>query len=164
MSLRLLRLLGDNVIVQELPQFVAIRVAISGRPEQCGQQDDYDHCSRQNESWRPVKPRFEGKLPFIFNLPELHNSSFRLMGGKLTYFEQNPGAQLLFGVRQHQISVFIFQDRGGLAKLDSSTATKLAFAVETWAEGGLRYFVISDASPVDVHALSDMLKVAARSS
>jgi anti-sigma factor RsiW len=112
-----------------------------------------------------VKPWFEGKLPFTFNVPELQNSRFRLIGGKVTYLEQNPGAQLLFGVRKHQISVFIFQDRDGLARLGSnpSEKRKLEFTIETWAEGGLRYFVISDASPDDVHALSELLQAAARS-
>jgi anti-sigma factor RsiW len=43
-----------------------------------------------------VKPWFQGKLPFSFNLPELQGSQFKLLGGRLTYFQQNPGAQLLF--------------------------------------------------------------------
>ena len=29
-----------------------------------------------------VKPWFQGKLPFTFNLPELQNSSFKLVGGR----------------------------------------------------------------------------------
>jgi anti-sigma factor RsiW len=55
-----------------------------------------------------VKPWFAGKLPFTFNLPELQNSPFQLVGGRMAYFEQSPGAQLLFHVRKHQLSVFIF--------------------------------------------------------
>jgi anti-sigma factor RsiW len=107
-----------------------------------------------------VKPWFQGKLPFTFNLPELDTSSFKLVGGRLTYFQQSPGAQLLFEVAKHQISVFIFQSRADLTKLNSGAALsrKLAFNTETWTDGGLWYFVLGDASPSDIHDLSELLR------
>src|SRR5271157_3769627 len=46
-----------------------------------------------------VKPWFQGKLPFTFDLPELQNSPFKLVGGRMAYFQQNPGAQLLYEIR-----------------------------------------------------------------
>lgn len=112
-----------------------------------------------------VKPWFQGKLPFTFNLPELQNSPFTLIGGRLTYFQQNPGAQLLFEIRKHQISVFIFQNRAELSRLNSGSSLrgKLAFSSESWTEGGLRYFVVGDASPSDIHDLCERLQHAARS-
>jgi anti-sigma factor RsiW len=111
-----------------------------------------------------VKPWFQGKLPFAFNLPELQSSPFQLLGGSLTYFQQSPGAHLLFEIRKHQISVFIFQDRDELTGLNSgqSLTAKLALHSETWTEGGLRYFVLGDAAPADIQALSGLLKSAAR--
>jgi anti-sigma factor RsiW len=107
-----------------------------------------------------VKPWFQGKLPFTFNLPELQNSSFKLLGGRVTYFEHSPGAHLLFQVRSHQLSVFILQDQAGMIPLTMgvSSQRELAFNVETWSEGGLRYIVIGDAGPADVHALGDLLR------
>lgn len=107
-----------------------------------------------------VKPWFAGKLPFSFNLPELQGSEFKLVGGRLAYFEHSPGAQLLFDVRKHHLSVFIFQDNPGTIPFAGATATthKLAFNMETWAEGGLRYFVISDVDPTDVHTLCEILR------
>jgi anti-sigma factor RsiW len=112
-----------------------------------------------------VKPWFQGKLPFSFNLPELQNSPFKLVGGRLAYLRQSPGAQLLFEIRKHRISVFVFQNRAELSGLDSGSflRKKLAFSSETWTEGGLRYFIVGDASPSDVHDLSELLKSAARS-
>ena len=111
-----------------------------------------------------VKPWFQGKLPFSFNLPELQGSPFKLVGGRLAYFQQSPGAQLLFEFRKHQISVFIFQNRAELSGLNSGSSLrgKLAFSSETWTEGGLRYFVVGDASFADIQDLSDLLKSAAR--
>jgi anti-sigma factor RsiW len=112
-----------------------------------------------------VKPWFAGKIPFSFNLPELQNSEFTLDGGRVAYFHHSPGAQLLFHVRKHQLSVFIFQQQsaGVPFSVGGSTASKLAFHTETWSEGGLRYFIVSDAPASDVHALGELLKNAARS-
>ena len=109
-----------------------------------------------------VKPWFQGKLPFTFNLPELETSPFKLIGGRLTYFQQSPGAQLLFDVGKHRISVFIFQNGAELSRLNSgsSLSRKLAFNTETWSEGGLWYFVVGDASLSDVHDLSELLRSA----
>jgi anti-sigma factor RsiW len=113
-----------------------------------------------------VKPWFAGKIPFTFNLPEFENTPFKLLGGRVTYFAQSPGAQLLVQVRQHRISVFIFQDSAGWARpiLPGGTVTrKEEFNVESWDEAGLRYVVITDASPEDLRQLSEMFKKAARS-
>jgi anti-sigma factor RsiW len=111
-----------------------------------------------------VKPWFQGKLPFTFNLPELQTSPFKLIGGRLTYFQQSPGAQLVFEVGKHQISVFIFQNRDELTRLNSGSllSSKLAFNTETWVDGGLRYFVLGDAGQSDVHDLSELLRGANR--
>jgi len=107
-----------------------------------------------------VKPWFQGKLPFTFNLPELQNSTFKLLGGRLAYFHQSPGAQLLFALGKHQISVFIFQNQAGEASLNSGSSNRnnLTFSNETWTDAGLRYFVVGDCNPADIHSLSELLK------
>ena len=112
-----------------------------------------------------VKPWFAGKLPFSFNLPELQNSEYTLVGGRVAYFEHSPGAELLFNLRKHQLSVFIFKDeaRGFSARAGTATATRLALQIETWSEGGLRYYIVGDAPATDVHALGELLRKAARS-
>ena len=55
---------------------------------------------------------FQGKLPFTFNLPELQGSLYKLDGGKLVYFRNQPGAQLIYELRKHELSVFIVHDDG----------------------------------------------------
>lgn len=108
-----------------------------------------------------VKPWFQGKLPFTFNLPELQNSGFTLLGGRVTYMGQSPGAHLIYQVRKHEISVFIFQDGRNLP--DFGVRKEISFNVMSWSEAGLRYFVIGDASPEDLQKLAELLKHAARS-
>ena len=107
-----------------------------------------------------VKPWFQGRIPFTFNLPELETSEFSLLGGRVTYLGQAPGAQLLFQIRKHRISVFVFSEDSfrGKFPLHSGTGRTLSFNSETWSQGGLRYFVIGEASASDIHSLSDLLK------
>jgi anti-sigma factor RsiW len=113
-----------------------------------------------------VKPWFQGKIPFAFNLPELQNSEFSLLGGRMTYLDQTPGAHLIYDVRKHHISVFVFQERSLSLKLsarldDNSLSPKqLPFNMETWSQGGLRYFVIGDASAADIDSLAKLFKAA----
>lgn len=106
-----------------------------------------------------VKPWFQGKLPFSFNLPELQGTEFTLLGGRVTYLAQTPGAHLIYQIRKHEISVFIFQDRGDeTASLASGPVHALSFNVENWTQGGLRYFVVGDVGAEDIQALSKLLQ------
>ena len=107
-----------------------------------------------------VKPWFQGRIPFTFNLPELETSEFSLVGGRVTYLGQTPGAQLIYQIRKHRISVFVFPEDSLRAKfpLYSGKGRTLSFNSETWSQSGLRYFVIGDASASDIHRLSDLLK------
>ena len=108
-----------------------------------------------------VKPWFQGKIPFAFNLPELQNSEFSLLGGRMTYLDQTPGAHLIYDVRKHHISVFIFQERSLPGRLDENPVSKKQpFNVETWSQAGLRYFVIGDASAADIDSLAKLFKAA----
>jgi anti-sigma factor RsiW len=109
-----------------------------------------------------VKPWFEGKIPFTFNLPELQNSDFSLLGGRVTYLEQTPGAQLIYRIRKHQISVFIFPESSTLP-VDSGVRRRTTFEMQSWTEGNLRYFVIGDAAESDISKLVELFKIAERS-
>ena len=107
-----------------------------------------------------VKPWFQGKLPFTFDLPELQGTGYTLAGGRMAYLEHEPGAHLLYNVGAHHISVFIFLDREETDRVfpaRDSTHRVLSFQVESWASGGLRYFVFGDASREAIRELSQLL-------
>jgi anti-sigma factor RsiW len=109
-----------------------------------------------------VKPWFQGKIPFAFNLPELPNTGFTLLGGRMTYLDQAPGAHLIYDIRKHHISVFVFQERALSSKLklsdEAASSNRLPFNTETWSQNGLRYFVIGDASAADIENLAKLFK------
>jgi anti-sigma factor RsiW len=109
-----------------------------------------------------VKPWFQGKIPFAFNLPELQNTEFSLLGGRMTYLDQTPGAHLIYDVGKHHISVFVFQERSLPARLDNHPVSpkQLTFNMQTWTQGGLRYFVIGDASAANIDNLAKLFKAA----
>jgi anti-sigma factor RsiW len=115
-----------------------------------------------SEDRHTVKPWFAGRIPFTFNLPELKESGFALDGGRVVYLQHNSGAQLLYTLRKHRLSVFIFQSGqewpGGI----NGTARELSFHMESWSQEGLRYVVVGDVADSDVHALAELFRQAAR--
>ena len=111
-----------------------------------------------SEDRHTVKPWFQGKLPFTFNLPELAGSNYKLIGGKAVYVQQKPGAELLYVIGQHKISVFVLQMPVGRVSGAQST-----FNVKSWDENGLRFYLVTDASDAEAGQLIKMLQDANRS-
>lgn len=110
-----------------------------------------------------VKPWFQGRIPFAFNLPEFAGTEFTLLGGRLVYLHQEPAAQVTVGMRQHKISVLIEKETGtpaGVSGLSSGVEVRDSFNVETWQDRGLRFFVIGDADKPEIERLAQALKSA----
>ena len=106
-----------------------------------------------------VKPWFAGKIPFTFDLPDLEGTQFELVGGRVTYFEQSPGAELLVRIRKHQISVFIFPDKSVPSDFNANTPIEArSFHLTTFTRNGLRYFVVGDVGVEDISALAGRLR------
>lgn len=115
----------------------------------------------ENSSRHVVKPWFQGKLSFTFNLPEVGEGPFALIGGKVVYAGQNPGAQLLYTAGPHEISLFIFAARTPREKLVLSR--NRSFNISQWTQGGLEYYLVTDASPDESGKLISMFQEANRS-
>jgi anti-sigma factor RsiW len=110
-----------------------------------------------------VKPWFQGKVPFTFNLPELQNTDFTLLGGRVTYLRQVPGAHLIYQVRKHQISVFLFPEDLLRVSYKTNVSKERTFNSDTWTQDGLRYIVFGDVAQEDIRKLSDLLQRAGKS-
>jgi anti-sigma factor RsiW len=107
-----------------------------------------------------VKPWFQGKVPFTFNPAVPADSPFKLLGGKLVYAQRSPGAELVYQVRQHKMSVFIFQARDVHGQ---GSGSNFAFTVNGWQQGGLQYYIVTDAAREDADQLRALLENANRS-
>jgi anti-sigma factor RsiW len=109
-----------------------------------------------SEDRHTVKPWFQGRLPFTFNLPDLTGTDLRLIGGKLTYLRQRPAAELLYQAGRHKISVFVLQDAPSVM----ASAGVSSFNVQSWAADGLRFHLVTDASDEETSRLVALLKAA----
>jgi anti-sigma factor RsiW len=110
-----------------------------------------------------VKPWFQGRIPFAFNLPEFAGTEFTLLGGRLVYLHQQPAAQVVVGMGHHKISVLIVQESpGGLPSAFSASEAEIhnSFNVQTWTSHGLRFFVIGDAEKAGIQRLAQALQSA----
>ena len=106
-----------------------------------------------------VKPWFQGRIPFTFDLPDLQGSPFTLTGGRVAYFHQEPGAQLIFTYQRHMISAFIFRDTPQLAIWQSSFSDRsTSFNLQTWTQNGLRYVLVSDVNAATLEQLAALLQ------
>jgi anti-sigma factor RsiW len=103
-----------------------------------------------------VKPWFQGKLPFSFNLPEAFPSGTVLKGGDLTYVNEQPAALLIFTVGKHQASVFLTQrplNPRGLA----SSGAESGFTIQYADAQELHITAVSDVNPSDLAHLVSAL-------
>jgi anti-sigma factor RsiW len=100
-----------------------------------------------------VKPWFQGKIPFSFNLPQDLPGDVTLDGANLTYLRGKPTAQLLYSVGKHRVSVFVQQRVGGGAGTKVVTE-RSGFHVTGFSTGGLEVVAVSD---VEAGRLSDLV-------
>jgi anti-sigma factor RsiW len=93
-----------------------------------------------------VKPWFQGKLPFSFNLPEGLPQDTALEGANLSYLHGHPVAQLLYGIGKHRVSVFVIQNSGSIGPRELR-AEHSGFHVIALSTDDLRIVAVSDVDP-----------------
>jgi anti-sigma factor RsiW len=106
-----------------------------------------------------VKPWFQGKLPFTFNLPEGLPGGATLEGANLTYLHNQPVAQLLYSVGKHRVSVFLCE-KTGTANADEAPAEHAGFHVMSFSTGELEGIAVSDVDPARLAELVSAIRQA----
>ncbi|HEV2576719.1 MAG TPA: zf-HC2 domain-containing protein [Acidobacteriaceae bacterium] len=104
-----------------------------------------------------VKPWFQGKLPFSFNLPASLPPDTTLDGANLTYLQGKPVAQLLFSIGKHKVSVFVEQAPGSAAIPKTERA---GFNVSGFRTSELEMIAVSDVDPRRLDDLVTVLRAA----
>lgn len=101
-----------------------------------------------------VKPWFQGRLPFSFNLPDAAAlpPDTTLRGADLTYLNNQPAALLLFTIHKHEVSIFLTQKATSL-NLTALPGTRAGFTLRTATTSDLRIIAVSDVNPADLDLL-----------
>jgi anti-sigma factor RsiW len=102
-----------------------------------------------------VKPWFQGKLPFSFNLPDNLPAGTKLDGADLTYLHNQPVAQLLYTIGRHRVSVFLTERRSG-EPTDGKQSEHSGFKVTSVGVGDLDIVAVSD---VDQARLAELVSL-----
>jgi anti-sigma factor RsiW len=104
-----------------------------------------------------VKPWFQGKIPFSFNLPQGLPGDTTLDGANLTYLDNQPVAQLLYSIGKHRVSVFLRQ-RSGKAEANELPADRSGFHVMGFSTNDLEAIAVSDVDPARLAELVSAIK------
>jgi anti-sigma factor RsiW len=104
-----------------------------------------------------VKPWFQGKLPFSFNIPEALPEGATLDGANLAYLHNHPVAQLLFSIGRHHVSVFV-EERNGEDSLHQLETSHAGFQVDAFETASLEVIAVSDVDAGRLDALATGLK------
>ncbi len=98
-----------------------------------------------------VKPWFQGRIPFSFNIPETLPPDTTLNGADLIYIEGQPAALLLFTIHAHEVSIFVTQRAGVLNAMPSTT--RAGFAIRSTRTRDLRIVAVSNVNPAELERL-----------
>lgn len=102
-----------------------------------------------------VKPWFTGKIDFAFALPDVADTDFRLLGGRLEYLADQRVAQVFYQVRRHRISVFVFRDPESATKEPPIRSGQLkGFQYATVRHDHATYVLVSDVNVQDLLVLA----------
>jgi anti-sigma factor RsiW len=104
-----------------------------------------------------VKPWFQGKLPFSFNLPDNLPGDTKLDGANLTYLHNQPVAQLLYTIGRHHVSVFLTERRAG-EPTGEKHSDHSGYKVTSVGVGDLDIVAVSDVDPARLAELVSLIK------
>jgi anti-sigma factor RsiW len=104
-----------------------------------------------------VKPWFAGKLDFTPPVRDLAADGYPLAGGRLDYVDGRSVAELTYHRRLHAVSLFLWPE-----EMDGDTAVKQrtlnGYSLATWRRGGMRYWAVTDAAPIELTHFAELLE------
>jgi anti-sigma factor RsiW len=104
-----------------------------------------------------VKPWFQGKLDFSPPVPDLSESGWTLLGGRLDYMDGRPVAALVYQRRMHNINVFLWPNHGAP---DETIRQKEAqgYQILHWSGAEMTYWLVSDLNNSELLELARALR------
>jgi len=97
-----------------------------------------------------VKPWFNGRVDFAPAVPDLDTVGFPVLGGRLDYIGGRPVAAVVYGRREHKISVYSWPAESGAGDRPPVGSDVRGYHMMTWRSGGLTYWAVSDLNPQEL--------------
>ena len=110
----------------------------------------------QSTDQHTVKPWFDGKLDFAPSVQDFSANDFRLLGGRLDVIGGRTVAALVYGRRQHFISVFVEKSAPD-ASWNGSGETQ-GYHWTAWSKNGFAFCAVSDVSAGDLAELKELFQ------
>ena len=104
-----------------------------------------------------VKPWFQGKIDFGVPVRDFAAEGFALVGGRLDRVAGRPVAALVYRRRQHLLNVFVCPATAGHDEPLRSVFSR-GYRVSSWAQGGLRYRLVTDMAAPEADQLVALLR------
>lgn len=104
-----------------------------------------------------VKPWFAGKLDFSPAVVTLEAQGFPLLGGRVDYVANRYVAALVYGRRNHKITVFVAPRAGFEA---ASPTSRNGYNVRGWISGDLSYRAVSDLNDQELAQFASLMQKA----
>ena len=105
-----------------------------------------------------VKPWFNGRLDFSPPVHDFAGRGYPLLGGRLDYLHGRPVAALVYGRRQHIISVFLWPATA--AEAPAPPIARSGYHLLHWATSEFSYWVASDVGLTELSEFATMLRLA----
>jgi anti-sigma factor RsiW len=102
-----------------------------------------------------VKPWFNGKLKFSPPVHDFADRGFRLVGGRLDYFNGREVAALVYQRSQHVINLFVWPSESGQQAAPQSF-TKDGYHVSHWDRDGFEFWAVSDVNAEDLKVFTGL--------
>lgn len=106
-----------------------------------------------------VKPWFNGRVDYSPPVYDFAGRGYPLIGGRLDYVGGRPVAVLVYGRRQHLISVFLWPTTAG-ATAPAGAGTRQGYHLLRWTSPPYEYWVVSDLGLAELQDFAGLLRQA----
>jgi anti-sigma factor RsiW len=104
-----------------------------------------------------VKPWFEGKVDYSFDVANWEKQGFPLLGGRLDYFNDHRVAALVYQRGNHIINLFIWKP-GQVSDSAPEMMEYQGFRLVHWNRAGLAYWVVSNVAAGDLEEFVQLVR------
>ena len=113
----------------------------------------------QSSDRHTVRPWFNGKVDYSPPVSDFATQGYPLLGGRLEYIGGRTVSALVYGRRQHVITVYLWPASASAGR-GASAQTRNGYHVLHWSSADYSFWVVSDLSTPELQEFADLLKQA----